>query len=295
MSGDPLGYEKHHVTINGRRMAYVEAGTGDPIVFLHGNPTSSYLWRNVIPHAEAFGRCIAPDLVGMGDSEPSGSTGPDAYDFFEHRDHLDGLLDALGVTENAILVLHDWGSGLGFDWANRHRDRVQGIVYMEAFVRPLAWAEWSDGAKDIFAAMRSDAGEAICLEKNVFVERILPSSILRELSEGEMAEYRRPFAEPGERRRPTLSWPRQIPFDGEPAAVHDVMADYAQWLASDETLPKLFINADPGIVLIGEQREFCRRWPNQQEITVPGLHFIQEDSPGAIGTAVADFARGLRG
>lgn len=295
MSGDTLGYEKRHVTINGRRMAYVEAGTGDPIVFLHGNPTSSYLWRNVMPHAEAFGRCIAPDLIGMGDSEPSGSTGRDAYDFFEHRDYLDSLLAALGVTENVILVLHDWGSGLGFDWANRHRERVQGIVYMEAFVRPLAWAEWSDGAKDIFAAMRSDAGEAICLDKNVFVERILPSSILRELSAAEMAEYRRPFAGPGERRRPTLAWPRQIPFDGEPAAIHELMDDYAQWLASDETLPKLFINADPGIVLIGAQRAFCRAWPNQQEITVAGLHFIQEDSPAAIGTAVADFARGLRG
>lgn len=290
-----MPYKKRHVTIDGRRMACVETGTGDPIVFLHGNPTSSYLWRNIIPYAEPYGRCIAPDLIGMGDSDPSGSAGPDAYAFFEHRDYLDGLLDALGVTENVILVLHDWGSGLGFDWANRHRERVQGIVYMEAFVRPLAWAEWSDGAKDIFAAMRSDAGEQVCLEKNVFVERILPSSILRELSEAEMAEYRRPFAQAGERRRPTLSWPRQIPFDGEPAAVHDVMADYAEWLASDDALPKLFINADPGIVLVGAQREFCRSWPNQQEITVPGLHFIQEDSPEAIGTAVADFTRGIRG
>ena len=223
-----MPYEKRHVTVDGRRMACVETGTGDPIVFLHGNPTSSYLWRNIIPYAEPYGRCIAPDLIGMGDSEASGSTGSDAYDFFEHRDYLDGLLDALGVTENVILVLHDWGSGLGFDWANRHRERVQGIVYMEAFVRPLAWSEWSPDAKDIFAAMRSDAGEQVCLEKNVFVERILPSSILRELSEAEMAEYRRPFAQAGERRRPTLSWPRQIPFDGEPAAVHDVMADYAE-------------------------------------------------------------------
>ena len=295
MSGEVMPYEKRHVTVNGRRMAYIEAGTGDPIVFLHGNPTSSYLWRNIIPHADAFGRCIAPDLIGMGDSEPSGSTGPDAYDFFEHRDYLDGLLDALGVTENVILVLHDWGSGLGFDWANRHRDRVQGIVYMEAFVRPLEWAEWSDGAKDIFAAMRSEAGEEICLDKNVFVEKILPSSILRELTDAEMAEYRRPFAEAGEGRRPTLSWPRQIPFDGEPAAVHDVMDDYGQWLASDNSPPKLFINAEPGIVLIGAQREFCRSWPRQQEITVSGLHFLQEDSPDEIGAGIAEFVQSLRG
>ena len=295
MSGEVMPYEKRHVTVNGRSMAYVETGTGDPIVFLHGNPTSSYLWRNIIPHAEAFGRCIAPDLIGMGDSEPSGSTGPDAYDFFEHRDYLDGLLDTLGVTENVILVVHDWGSGLGFDWANRHRDRVQGIVYMEALVRPLAWSEWSDSAKDIFAAMRSEAGEEICLDKNVFVEKILPSSILRDLTDAEMAEYRRPFADPGEARRPTLSWPRQIPFDGEPAAVRDVMDDYGQWLASDESPPKLFINAEPGIVLIGEQREFCRTWPNQQEITISGLHFVQEDSPDEIGAGIAEFVGQLRG
>lgn len=294
MRTEVMPYEKHHVSVHGRRMAYVEVGEGDPIVFLHGNPTSSYLWRNVIPYAESLGRCIAPDLIGMGDSEASGSTGPEAYDFFEHRDYLDALLDELGVTDNVILVVHDWGSGLGFDWANRHRERVQGIVYMEAIVRPMAWDEWQDNAKDIFAAMRSDAGEAICLDKNVFVERILPSSIQRTLSDTEMNEYRRPFAEAGERRRPTLTWPRQIPFDGEPAGVHQVVADYGQWLASDDSPPKLFINADPGIILIGAQREFCRGWPHQQEVTVNGLHFIQEDSPQQIGEAVAAFARQLR-
>ena len=295
MNTQDMPWEKRHMTVNGRRMAYIETGAGDPIVFLHGNPTSSYLWRNIIPHAESLGRCIAPDLIGMGDSEPSGSTGRDAYDFFEHRDYLDAILDALDVTDNVILVVHDWGSGLGFDWANRHRDRVQGIVYMEALVRPLAWHEWQDNAKSIFAAMRSESGEEICLQKNVFVERILPSSIQRTLSDAEMAEYRRPFAEAGERRRPTLTWPRQIPFDGEPAAVHALMADYAQWLASDDSPPKLFINAEPGIILIGAQREFCRTWPHQQEITVPGLHFIQEDSPQQIGEAVAEFVQQLRG
>lgn len=295
MNTQVMPWEKRHMTVNGRRMAYVETGKGDPIVFLHGNPTSSYLWRNIIPHAESLGRCIAPDLIGMGDSEPSGATGRDAYDFFEHRDYLGGLLDALGVNENVILVVHDWGSGLGFDWANRHRDRVQGIVYMEALVRPLAWHEWQDNAKSIFAAMRSESGEEICLQKNVFVERILPSSIQRTLSDAEMAEYRRPFAEAGERRRPTLTWPRQIPFDGEPAAVHALMTDYAQWLASDDSPAKLFINAEPGIILIGAQREFCRTWPHQQEITVPGLHFIQEDSPHEIGTGIAEFVHSLRG
>ena len=287
-------YDKKYIDVLGRRMAYVEAGQGDPIVFLHGNPTSSYLWRNILPYLENHGRCIAPDLIGMGDSEPSGSTGRDAYRFVEHRQYLDALLEQLGVEKNVSLVVHDWGSGLGFDWANRNRDKVQGIAYMEAIVQPVAWADWPEAAREIFQAMRSDAGEDIVLEKNVFVEQILPSSIQRELSPEEMAEYRRPFNEPGERRRPTLTWPREIPIDGQPAAMQEIVAEYGQWLASEASPPKLFINADPGSILIGRQRAFCRSWPNQQEITVAGRHFIQEDSPDEIGNAVADFARGLR-
>lgn len=275
-------------------MAYVESGQGAPIVCLHGNPTSAYLWRNILPYLEAHGRCIAPDLIGMGDSEPSGSTGREAYTFAEHRQYLDALLETLGVDRNVILVLHDWGSGLGFDWANRNRERVQGIVYMEAIVQPVSWADWPESARSIFQAMRSEAGEEMVLEKNVFVERILPASILRELSADEMEEYRRPFRESGERRRPTLTWPREIPIDGEPADMHRIVTDYGRWLAEDASLPKLFINAEPGTILTGRQREFCRRWPNQEEVTVRGLHFIQEDSPNDIGRAAAGFAARLR-
>ncbi len=280
--------DKKHTQVAGKQMAYVEMGSGDPIVFLHGNPTSSYLWRNIMPHLTAQGRCIAPDLIGMGDSEKLEPSGPDRYRFVEHRDYLDGLLDALGVKENVTLVIHDWGSALGFDWANRHRDAVRGIAYMEAIVRPLTWAEWPEAPKKVFQGFRSPAGEAMVLEQNVFVERVLPGSILRKLTDEEMDAYRTPFRESGEDRRPTLTWPRQIPIDGEPADVTEIVDAYANWLAASP-LPKLFINADPGAILIGPQREFCRSWPNQREVTVKGSHFIQEDSPDEIGRAVSSW------
>ncbi len=278
--------EKHYVEVNGRRMAYVDVGEGDPIVFLHGNPTSSYLWRDIIPHVSHLGRCLAPDLIGMGDSDKLSEPGPGSYRFVEHRDYLDALLAQLGVTDNVTFVIHDWGSALGFDWANRHRDAVRGLVYMEAIVRPVTWDEWPDAARKIFQAMRSPAGEEIVLEKNVFVERILPSSIIRDLADDEMAEYRRPFTEPGEARRPTLTWPRQIPLEGEPADVVEIVSAYGSWLEGSD-VPKLFVNADPGTILTGPQREYCRTWPNQTEVTVPGIHFIQEDSAAAIGAAIA--------
>jgi haloalkane dehalogenase len=273
-------------------MAYVEAGTGDPIVFLHGNPTSSYLWRNVMPHLEGLGRCIAPDLIGMGDSGKLQPSGPDSYRFVEHRHYLDGLLAALGVCERVTVVGHDWGSALGFDWANRHRSAIKGLAYMEAIVRPLAWTEWPEPIRKLFQGFRSEAGEAMVLEKNVFVERVLPGSVLRGLSDEEMAVYRRPYLEPGEARRPTLSWPRQIPLGGEPADVLAIVQAYADWLSRSE-MPKLFVNAEPGAILLGAQREFCRAWPNQTEVTVKGSHFIQEDSPAEIGQAIADWYRKL--
>jgi haloalkane dehalogenase len=279
---------KKRIPVLGSTMAYVETGSGDPIVLLHGNPTSSYLWRNVIPPLEKLGRCIAPDLIGMGDSDKLEPSGPDRYTFVEHRRYLDALLEALGVTRNVTFVVHDWGSALGFDWANRHRDAVRGIAYMEAIVQPVTWAEWPDAARAIFQALRSPAGEAMILENNVFVERILPGSILRTLTDAEMAEYRRPFATPGESRRPTLTWPRQIPIEGEPAEVTAIVRDYGEWLRT-ATVPKLFVNADPGAILIGKQREFCRSWPHQKEITVKGVHFVQEDSGAEIGRAIADW------
>jgi len=285
-------HPKQTVTVNGRRMAYVEMGEGDPIVFLHGNPTSSYLWRNVMPHLAGQGRCLAPDLIGMGDSEKLPASGPDRYRFVEHREYVDGFLDAVGARSDVTLVVHDWGSALGFDWANRHRDAVRGLAYMEAIVQPVSWADWPDAARGIFEAFRSPAGEEMILEKNVFVEAVLPGSIARTLTPEEMDVYRRPYLEPGESRRPTLTWPRQIPIDGQPEDVRGIVADYAAWLAGCD-VPKLFVNAEPGAILIGKQRAFCRTWPNQTEITVQGIHFVQEDSPDEIGTAVARWHRGI--
>lgn len=271
------------------RMAYVEEGEGRPVVLLHGNPTSSYLWRDVMPHLSGLGRCIAPDLVGMGGSSKLPGS---SYRFGEHRRYLDAFLEAVGVSDDVTLVLHDWGSALGFDWANRHRDAVRGIAYMEAIVRPLTWDEWPDDARGIFRALRSDVGEKLVLQRNVFVERVLPGSVLRTLTDEEMDVYRAPFVEPGEGRRPTLTWPREIPLDGEPADVARVVGDYAAWLVTSD-VPKLFVDAEPGSILVGAQREFARSWPNQQEVTVPGLHFVQEDSGPRIGEEVAAWLRAL--
>src|SRR5215813_15339059 len=282
-AADP--YPRRRVPVLDSEMACIDTGTGDPVVFLHGNPTSSYLWRNVIPHVERVARCLAPDLIGMGES---GKAAGGSYRFRDHARYLDAWFEALGLTRDVTLVVHDWGSALGFDWAERHRGSVRGLVYMEAIVQPVSWAQWPDKARQIFQAMRSPAGEELVLQKNIFVERILPLSVLRGLADAEMAVYRKPYLEAGESRRPTLTWPRQIPIDGEPADVVAIVDEYARWLAKSP-LPKLFVNADPGVILTGPQRDFCRTWPQQDEVTVPGSHFIQEDSPHEIGRAIAGF------
>ncbi len=284
---------KKTVSVNGKTMSYVEMGEGDPIIFQHGNPTSSYLWRNIMPHLAVQGRCIAIDLIGMGDSDKLEDSGPDRYTLLEHRDYFDAALDALGVTSNVTFVIHDWGSALGFDWANRHRDSVIGIAYMEGIVRPVSWDDWPEAARGGFQGFRSPAGEDMVLDKNVFVERVLPGSIIRDLSDEEMEVYRRPFKNPGEERRPTLTWPRQIPIEGEPAEVVELVQSYADWLSKSD-MPKLFINAEPGAILIGPQREFCRSWPNQKEIKVSGSHFVQEDSPYEIGEAIYEWLQDIK-
>ncbi len=245
-----------------------------------------------MPHVEGLGRLIAPDLIGMGDSDKLEDSGPDRYRFVEHRAFLDRLLEALGVSHDVTFVVHDWGSALGFDWAARHRDRVKGITYMEAVVLPLAWEDWPDEVRPLFQGFRSPQGEKMILEQNIFVEQVLPGAVLRDLSDEEMAEYRRPYRQPGEGRRPTLTWPRQIPIEGEPTDVVEIVESYGEWL-SHSALPKLFINADPGAILTGRQREFCRSWPNQREITVTGSHFIQEDSPDEVGRAIAEWYQEL--
>lgn len=279
---------KGRVSVNGLGVACVDAGTGPAVVFLHGNPTSGFLWRNIWPSLAGRYRCLVPDLPGMGDSDPVPGSDPGRYGFAVHSRYLDAFLDAVLPTGPVVLVLHDWGSALGFDWARRHPDRVRGIAYTEALVAPLTWDDWPAAGRDLFQALRSPAGERLILEKNVFIERILPASILRQLDPDEHDEYRRPFREPGEGRRVMLSWPRDLPIDGEPAAVVATVAAYSAWLATSP-VPKLFINVEPGSILVGRQRELCRAWPNQREVTVRGSHFVQEDSPAEIAAALADW------
>jgi haloalkane dehalogenase len=287
-------YQKQRRRVLGSEMAYVEVGDGDPIVLLHGNPTSSYLWRNVLPHLQPLGRCIAPDLIGMGDSDKLRDSAPGSYRFVEHRRYLDALLEALDVHERVTFVVHDWGSALGFDWANRHREAVKGIAYMEAIVRPQTWDHWDKmNMRPLLQALRSEAGEEMILRDNLFIEKVLPGAILRTLSDEEMAQYRRPFAEPGEGRRPTLTFPREIPIEGEPPDVSAISAAYADWLATSD-VPKLFLKAEPGAILANEWLvDFVRRWPAQDEVTVAGVHFVQEDSPNEIGRAIAGWTRKL--
>ena len=278
-------HPRKNTSAGGTNISYVDTGSGDPIVFLHGNPTSSYLWRNIITHLRFDARCLAPDLMGMGDSGKSPNS---SYRFIDHSSVLDSWFDAVGLTSKVTLVVHDWGSALGFHWAKRNPEHVKGIVYMEAIVRPMTWEEWPEASRNLFQGFRSPAGEEIIIEKNVFVERVLPGSVLRKLTEEEMEVYRRPYIGERESRRPTLTWPREIPSEGEPFDVVQIVSEYAEWLSSSP-IPKLFINADPGAILVGAQREFCRSWPNQKEISVPGQHFIQEDSPDEIGLAIADW------
>jgi haloalkane dehalogenase len=285
----PYGHLQYR-DVNGKRMAYVEEGDGDAIVFAHGNPTSSYLWRNVMPHLEGLGRLVAADMIGMGGSDKLRPSGPDRYNYAEQRDYLFALWDALDLGDNVTLVLHDWGSALGFDWANQHRDRVRGIAFMEAIVAPMTWSEFPRAVRQVFEGFRSPEGERMVLEQNIFVEDVLPAQIQRTLSDEEMEHYRAPFVNPGEDRRPTLSWPRNVPIDGEPPDVVAVVNDYSSWLAESD-VPKLFINAEPGAIVRGPIRELIRTWPNLTETTVSGVHFVQEDSPDEIGNAVAEFVR----
>jgi haloalkane dehalogenase len=284
-----MPYDKKFQQVDGRKIAYLDEGSGDPIVLLHGNPTSSYLWRNIVPALSGLGRVLVPDLIGQGDSEKlPASDGPERYSFEAAYHYLDGLLAALGASANVTLVIHDWGSALGFHWARNHPGATKGIAYMEGIVTPVNWSDWPEAARGIFQGFRSPRGEELVLERNMFVEAVLPSAVIRELGEEEMNAYRAPFSQP-EDRQPTLNWPRQIPIEGEPEHMVALVNDYADWLARSDDLPKLFINAEPGSILVGRQREFCRSWPNQVEVTVAGAHFLQEDSPAEIGQAVADW------
>ena len=283
--------EKKNINVLGKKMTYVDKGKGDPIIFQHGNPASSYLWRNIIPYLENQGRCIAIDLIGMGDSDKLTDNGNNTYSYHIQKQYFDKCLEELEIKENITFVIHDWGSALGFNWAYEHQESVKGICYMEAIVKKISWEDWPKDAKSIFQGFRSDAGEDLILKKNLFIEGVLPNAIIRHLTETEMDIYRKPFLKEID-RRPTLDWPRQIPINNEPEDVCKIVDDYSSWMSINE-IPKLFINADPGSILTGKQREFCRKWKNQQELTVKGNHFIQEDSPNEIGEAISKWYKNL--
>ncbi len=298
-----LAYTKSYTKVNGKNMAYIEVGRGDPIVFLHGNPTSSYLWRNIIPYLEELGRCIAVDLVGFGDSDKVPGSDPARYSFFEHRKYIQEFLEVMGATENVTIVVHDWGSAIGFDWANNNRQRVKAIAYMEAVIKPIAESDLavnefqSSDLIDFDALLtwyrfRGSEGEDLVLEKNLFVERCLPAFMIRELTDEEMSQYRRPFQQAGEGRRPQLTLARQVPIDGEPEDVFRAVESYSGWM-SENTVPKLLIRGDPGMMIAGPMLEYARTWHNQKEVTVRGVHFIQEDSPDEIGQALTDWYQEL--
>jgi len=283
---------KKKILINNKNIAYVDSGSGDPIIFLHGNPTSSYLWRNITPHLETQGRCISIDLIGMGDSDKLDNPDENSYLFEEHYHYISAAIESLTDGENISFVIHDWGSALGFNWCFNNPDSVKGIAYMEAIVKEMTWEDWDNDAKSIFQGFRSDAGESLVLEKNYFIEKVLPGSIIRALSSDEMNEYRRPFLNSGEDRRPTLSWPREIPIEGQPRNVCEIVNQYAEWMQTND-IPKLFINAEPGAITTGRIREFCRSWKNQTEVTVKGKHFVQEDSPDEIGKAISTWYKNI--
>ena len=288
-----MDFDKSSVNIDGQKLAYIDVGEGTPIVMLHGNPTSSFLWRNIIPHLNDLGRVIVPDLIGHGDSDKLPvSMGPDRYTFENTFEYIDKLLNKLEINQDITLILHDWGSALGFYWAMKNPEKIKAICYMEAIVSPINWSDWPEQARGIFKGFRSAKGEDLILKRNMFIEAVLPSSIIRKLTKDEMDEYRKPFLNEND-RQVTLNWPRQIPIEGEPSHMFRLVTSYAEWISNDGDIPKLFINADPGSILIGNQREFCRGWKNQIEVTVNGLHFIQEDSPHEIGEAISSWMRNI--
>ena len=287
-----MKYTKKYQEVRNKKMAYVDEGNGDTFLFLHGNPTSSYLWRNIAPHVEDLGRIVIPDLIGMGDSDKLDGVDNEGYKYHGQYGYLTELFDQLDLGNNIHLIIHDWGSAMGFQFARENPDRIKSITYMEAIVMPLTWEQWPDAATKIFGLFRSEAGEELVLEKNFFVERILLADSATGYTDEEKAEYIRPFINAGEDRRPTLTWPRQIPLDGDPSEVVEEVRKNSEF-HKDSEIPKLFINADPGSILVGEQREFARTWKNQTEVTVSGNHFVQEDSSEEIGSALRNFVKAL--
>jgi haloalkane dehalogenase len=281
--------KKKAVTVLGKTMRYVQMGAGRPVLFLHGNPTSSYIWRNILPALVDTGQLFAPDLIGMGDSDrlPATPSQPADYSFHTHYRYLCGFIEALGIGEDLALVLHDWGSALGLHWANQHRSSVRAIAYMEALVKPIHWEDWPADVRGFYEDIRSTRGEALVLEQNLFLNHILPSATLTPLSAEDLVEYRRPFTRP-EERHPMLAWPRSIPIDGEPADMVELVENYGAWMC-DAAMPKLLIKVELGSILTGRQLEFAQCWRNQREVPVTAKHYVQEDAPEAVSSALRDF------
>ena len=285
--------QKKYIEIAGKKMAVIDEGSGEPIVFLHGNPTSSYLWRNIAPNFKETNRIIVPDLMGMGDSEKLDGIDNPSYNLMGHYDFLDQLLEKLEIGNNIHFVIHDWGCALGMIYARLNSEKIKSITFMEGIAIPLTWEKWPEIARKIFSLFRSDAGEELVLEKNFFVERLLLTDPISPMSEEDKKEYLRPYIDAGESRRPTLTWPRNIPLDGkEPIETLEAVKANSEFHSSS-SIPKLFINADPGLLLVGEQREEIRSWKNLEEVTVKGNHFIQEDSPEEITNHLKSFINKL--
>ncbi len=288
-----MPYEKKTVEVQGHAMAYVDEGDGDPVFFLHGNATSSYMWRNIMPYLDGGGRLIAIDNIGQGDSAKLADSGPQSYTLAEHQTYIDATLEALGVTDNVTFVMHDWGGPLGLTWAQRNPDAIKGLAHCETLVCDHAsYDDYPDAVGALLKRLRGPDGEQLVLEENFFVEKIFTAGVMRDIDAETMAEIRRPYAEAGEARRATLTWPRQIPIAGEPKDVADLVEGLAVWMA-ENSLPKLFINVAPGQIIFERDLSIIRSWPNQTEVTVRGLHHPQEDSPDDIGAALRDWYTSL--
>ena len=283
---------KKYIDVKGKKLAYIDQGKGDAIVFIHGNPASSYLWRNIAPNFIKSHRTIVPDLIGMGDSEKLGGVDNPEYSFNGHYNFLDEFLIKLNLGEKINLVIHDWGCGLGLKFARLHPEIISSITFMEGITVPLKWEQWPEAGTKIFKLFRSEVGEELILDKNIFVERILFADPITPMSDKTKEEYLRPFLNPGEDRRPTLTFPRNIPLDGEPNDTYVEINKNAEF-HKNSNIPKLFINADPGFLLVGSQRDEVRNWNNLKEVTVKGNHFIQEDSPDEITAHIKDFINNL--
>ncbi len=283
---------KKYIDVKGKKLAYIDQGKGDAIVFIHGNPASSYLWRNIAPNFIKSYRVIVPDLIGMGDSEKLGGVDNPEYSFNGHYNFLDEFLIKLNLGEKINLVIHDWGCGLGLKFARLHPEIISSITFMEGITVPLKWEQWPEAGTKIFKLFRSEVGEELILDKNIFVERILFADPITPMSNETKEEYLRPFLNPGEDRRPTLTFPRNIPLDGEPNDTYVEINKNAEF-HKNSNIPKLFINADPGFLLVGSQRDEVRNWNNLKEVTVKGNHFIQEDSPDEITAHIKDFINNL--